>query len=314
MELISVIVPVYNTALYLPECVESILAQTYENLELLLIDDGSTDGSGRLCDGFAARDPRVRVIHQRNRGLSAARNAGLDLSRGAYIAFADSDDWMERDMLARLYGTLQQTGADMALCGVRQTSGEETTMEDALLTREAFRDCLLQPEAWYYITVWNKLCRRELWEDLRFPVGYIHEDEAVIYDLAVRCHGIALVSASLYHYRRHPGSIMAGGGTIASTDKLLGIARRIELSRELGWKAAWEANCFRFSQVFLEYYTAWPREANLGYFRRMEAQLARALPDLLRCRRVWLRHKLYLLLIRWSPAVFLALRKQKRRF
>ena len=103
-------------------------------------------------------------------------------------------------------------------------------------------------------------------------------------------------------------------GMDALSGWLLGIARRIELSRELGWKAAWEANCFRFSQVFLEYYTAWPREANLGYFRRMEAQLARALPDLLRCRRVWLRHKLYLLLIRWSPAVFLALRKQKRRF
>jgi len=313
MAVITVIVPVYNTAAYLPACLESIRAQTHANLEILLIDDGSTDGSGEICNAFARRDCRFRVIHQENRGLSAARNAGLDAAQGQYISFVDSDDEIVPEMLEILLRELEKAGADMALCNLRRLPGGDTPMAPGVLNTAEFLERLLGEEAWYYVTVPNKLYTRALWRDLRFPEGYIHEDEAVIYELAARCRRIAIAAPALYFYRVRPGSITAGAD-IRHSDKLLAIARRNEFCRENRWQRGLDANCKRFTHTFWDFYMTFERnEKNLPYFRRMEAQLARVLPELLRSRAVSLRHKLYLIIIRLHPGLFFFLRNRKRR-
>lgn len=314
MDTISVIIPVYQVKAYLSRCVGSVCAQTHKNLEIWLIDDGSTDGSGQLCDALAAGDSRIRVIHQENRGLSAARNAGLDRATGAYIAFVDADDWIGETMLETLLHTLKTTGADMALCNIRCEPGADTPMTSGCLSQGEFLDCLLGDQAWFYITVCNKLCWRAVWDGLRFPEGYIYEDEAVIYRVAARCRQVAVTDKVLYHYLRRPESITGRGFRVETTDKLYALADRIGFCGQMGWKTAWEANCLRFSHTFLEYYLAFPRAgAQLPYFRRMEQNLAAVLPQLLRSRQVRFRHKLYLSCIRVSPGLFFRLREWKRR-
>lgn len=300
METISVIVPVYNTAPYLPECIRSILAQTHKNLEILLIDDGSTDGSGEICEAFARRDSRIRVFRQENRGPSAARNLGLDAARGQYISFVDSDDMMAPGMLGNLLKSLKESDADMALCNLLRDGGP-TPMKAALLGPEEFLETLLGPECWYYVTMPNRLCRREIWAGLRFPEGYLHEDEAVAYPLAARCRRIVLLEEALYFYRSRPGSIMEETG-ITHSDKLHFLAERIAFCRGRNWQRGLDANCLRFCHTFWEFYLGFTRnKENLKYFRRMESALGSCLRQLLRCRKISLRHKLYFLIL-WGTS------------
>ena len=305
MPIISVIVPVYNAGKYLQPCLDSILTQTLRDLEILLIDDGSTDGSGPVCDGYAARDDRIRVIHQENRGLSAARNAGLDASKGDCIAFVDADDVLAPEMLGRLLEAIKN--ADMAVCNIRRISetgepGEICPIGDEELTGRAFAEKLLLPQAWFYVTVMNRLHRRELFDGLRFPEGIIHEDEAIVCDLAAQCRRVVTISQPLYHYRRTSGSIMGQGLRVQTTDKLIALSRRLVLCRNLGWTALAEATALRFCHGFFDLYFRFPRnEETEVYCFRMEAALREALPGILRAKRVSVRHKCYLTMLAISP-------------
>jgi glycosyltransferase involved in cell wall biosynthesis len=315
---ISIIIPVYNAAAYLAECLNSVLRQTYVNLEILLIDDGSTDGSAALCERFAARDGRIRVFHQENRGQSAARNRGLDAMTGELIAFVDADDIAEPDMLERLLEALD-TGADLSICNICKIDATGAALSlcpiaDNLLTQEDFLTELLQPQAWFYVLPGGKLFRKALFENLRFPEGFIYEDEAVLYPIVARCCRVATVSGALYRYRCHAASTMGQGLRIQSTDKLTALAGRLDLCREIGWDAALEANALRFSHTFFDYYFRFPEtEETKVYFARMKAALKLALPHVLGAKSVRLRHKLYLILIRIHPKLYEMLRKWKRK-
>ena len=295
METVTVIVPVYNTAPYLSECVESIRRQSHENLEILLVDDGSTDGGGAICDEFAKVDRRIRVFHQENRGLSAARNRGLDAANGQYICFVDSDDTIGETMVEDLLNTLKSADADMALCNILR-NGRATPMPPEILGPDAYLEKLLGPEVWYYITMPNRLCRRELWDGLRFPEGFLHEDEAVIYPLAARCRRIAIRAEALYCYRTRPDSITARPG-IAHSDKLRFLAERILFCRERNWRKGLDANCLRFCHTFWEFYLGFPE--NPKYFRRMEDALKLCFWELFRSPAVSIRHKLYFIVVRF---------------
>ena len=295
METVSIIVPVYNTARYLAECVESIRCQSYENLEILLIDDGSTDESGTICEEFSGLDRRIRVIHQENRGLSAARNRGLDTASGQYICFVDSDDAIGETMVEDLRNTLKWSKADMALCNILRNGGA-TPMPPEVLGPESYLEKLLEPEAWYYITMPNRLCRRELWDGLRFPEGYLHEDEAVIYPLAARCRRIAIRAEALYFYRTRPDSITARPG-IAHSDKLRFLAERILFCRKRNWRKGLHANCLRFCHTFWEFYLGFSEDSK--YFRRMEDALKLCFRELLRSPAISARHKLYFTAVRF---------------
>jgi glycosyltransferase involved in cell wall biosynthesis len=208
--LISVIVPVYNVEPYLRKCVDSILNQTYRNLEVILVDDGSPDNCGAICDEYAARDTRIKVIHKTNGGLSDARNAGLDIMAGDYVAFVDSDDWIEPSMYKRLLALLLRYDADLAFGGVSDDleQGEAiTTVKQSNYGNTPFSESSVAAMRRYFQgswAAWDKLYKAELFDTIRFPVGEINEDEAIVLHLLDRCKTVCYTNEIFYHYMRRP--------------------------------------------------------------------------------------------------------------
>lgn len=214
--LISIIVPVYQVEAYLDRCVESLLAQTYENLEIILVDDGSPDRCPQICDTYAEKDRRVRVIHQENAGLSGARNTGIDAAKGEYLAFVDSDDYVSENFVRVLYDLLQETGCAVSQCRFSYVQGEPLK-DEANRDYQIYRgECLLarlygpEDEATCFVVAWNKLYRKELFDKIRYPVGRIHEDEATTYRLFHEAKKLAYTRRPLYgYYTDNKGSITA---------------------------------------------------------------------------------------------------------
>lgn len=212
-KLISVIVPVYNVEHYLNRCVDSILAQTYSDLEILLVDDGSTDSSGAICDAYARQDARVQVIHKKNGGLSDARNCGIEYAKGRYFCFVDSDDGIAPQMIEVLYRNLLNAGADVSAVALKCFSTEELpAVEDALkkvqyMTRKEALRSILQSEELGDFAV-NKLYKRELFENVCYPLGRMMEDQGTTYKLLDKCQGVAYCPVPLYFYYQRPDSIL----------------------------------------------------------------------------------------------------------
>lgn len=212
--LVSVIVPVYNVCAYLEESLDSVLRQSHERLEILIVDDGSTDGSGEICERYAEKDPRIRVFRQNNRGLSAARNVGLDNASGEYIAFLDSDDAFHERMIQTLLDVLRLQKADIAVCGVsvHRTEGRMKPDEQGaarsrsrLADRdEALRICL---DGGIDSAPWNKLYAGRIWESLRFPEGRVFEGTYTVLTVLEKAARIAVVDEKLVMHRDRPGSI-----------------------------------------------------------------------------------------------------------
>lgn len=214
MALISVIVPVYKVEAYLRRCVDSILNQSFSDFELILVDDGSPDGSGAICDAYGAADFRVHVIHQKNGGLSAARNSGVEWalhhSDSQWIAFVDSDDWVHEDYLRLLYQAATETGCRISACGFVRTAGEPLPDIQENYQKHSSADfyCGEELPAGTAAITWNKLYHKELFEHCRFPVGKLHEDEFTTYRLIFRVDAVAYVPAGLYAYFQNREGIM----------------------------------------------------------------------------------------------------------
>ena len=212
LPLISVVVPVYRVEKYLDHCIQSIVEQTYPNLEILLVDDGSPDGSGAICDRWAQKDARIRVFHKENAGAGAARNTALDAAKGDLIAFVDSDDYLHPNLYAHLYG-LMKGGVDIAECEIGMTETDELPMDDGshaeilvCETEEALR-LHIQDEV-FRQTPPNKLYRRECVADIRFPEGNLIDDEFFTYKVLGNAKKLAHSSACMYAYRQQSGSAM----------------------------------------------------------------------------------------------------------
>lgn len=212
-ELISVIVPVYNVEPYLHRCVDSILRQTYRNLEVLLVDDGSTDSSGDICEEYARQDPRVTVLHQKNGGLSAARNAGIERARGACLAFVDSDDFIDSRMLETLYQDLTEQGADAVVCGYRLFGPQDEILPidfsvpvQCMSGQDAIRSTLVSDEIGDF--AWNKLYRKGLFQKVRYPLGRMMEDQGTTYQIFLQCKKVAYHTVQMYYYYQRPDSIL----------------------------------------------------------------------------------------------------------
>lgn len=214
--LISVIVPVYRVEKYLERCVKSILSQTYKNLEVILVDDGSPDQCPAICDACAEKDARVKVIHQENKGLSGARNAGIDAASGEYLAFVDSDDYVSPHFIEELYQLLQDTGCAIGQCRFSYVKGdglvEEGDSAFCIYRGESLMEQLYGPEekATCFVVAWNKLYRAELFKEtgIRYPEGRIHEDEATTYRLFHEAKKLAFLDRALYgYYTENGGSI-----------------------------------------------------------------------------------------------------------
>ncbi len=220
-KLISVIVPVYNIEDYLPRCVDSLLAQTYQNLEIILVDDGSVDTSGAICDGYAKKDARIKVVHKKNGGLSDARNAGMDVATGKYIGFVDGDDWIDQDMYRSMYEACEKEQAQIAVCRYKQirTSSGETfvpeidasTGNSVLLSKTRALEAYLCEDEQYviYNSVWSKLFLAEMVKDMRFPVGKNSEDIMFTTKAFCKMERLAYLNAPYYNYvLDREGSIM----------------------------------------------------------------------------------------------------------
>lgn len=207
---ISVIVPVYNVAQYLPQCVSGILSQDYEDLEIILIDDGSTDASGGICDQYAAKDPRVRVIHQKNGGAAAAKNAGLRAASGDYLTFVDSDDYLEPNAYGFLMKTLLETGADAVQGSFREVyrnRGEEQRVQKEVL--EGYAYLLRFPKDFSCALLWNKLYRRAIFEGVFFEEGHKIDDEYFTYQGFLQPRKVVRVDRIVYNYRKRASSVMS---------------------------------------------------------------------------------------------------------
>lgn len=231
-ELISVIIPVYKAEPYLSACVESVLAQTWKNFEIILVDDGSPDNCPRICDEFAARDSRIRVIHKENGGVSSARNAGIEAAKGEYLAFLDSDDLWTPVFLERLYAALTKTGADLAVCLFRRFQGEPPEALPAAVETEALSQweafgCLFSLRNENMVAPPNKLYKRVIFDSIRYPLGMIHEDEAVIHEIIGCAQKVAWVEEAHYLYRETPNSIMTARFSLKRLDETIAKERRI---------------------------------------------------------------------------------------
>lgn len=240
--LITVVLPIYNVAKWLDTCIQSIVEQTYRNLQIILVDDGSTDESPTICEHWAAKDSRINVVHQRNAGLSAARNTGLRLRKGEYICFVDSDDYVEHDYVKRMLDTAHAEQADMVVCNVRKEDengdapAEEAdpSFETKTLTSRQYMIYAMQ-SSWKHIVAWNKLYRSEIWNNLTYPVGKIHEDEFVFAQLVVRCRRVACINDVLYHYVQHDDSITNEKYSIRNLDKIEALCQRFLFLDEKGF-------------------------------------------------------------------------------
>jgi len=211
--LVSIIVPIYKVENYLEKCLESIITQTYKNLQIILIDDGSPDGCGKICDEYAIKDPRIIVIHQKNKGLSAARNVGFEKVQGKYIGFVDSDDYIAEDMYESLVDAIEKYNTDISMCSYYKVENnivakaEYPEIKDRVYSKnEALKELLLDHKIQNY--VWNKLYKRDLFANIKFPDGKEFEDIATIFYVFERINSIVKISQTKYFYVMRPESIV----------------------------------------------------------------------------------------------------------
>lgn len=235
--LISVIVPVYKVEPYLDRCVQSIVDQTYTNLEIILVDDGSPDNCPAICDAWAEKASRIKVIHKENGGLSDARNAGMAIASGELMGFVDSDDWISPDMYQLLFERIETDDSDIAACGVQMVW--EDNMPPRMLTRAG--RCVLETqeamraiieETWLKQPVWYKLYRRETIQDLLFPVGKYHEDVFWSYQAIGRAHRVSVFDTPCYFYTQRSSSIMGEGYSLKRLDSMEAKVLRLAYTRE----------------------------------------------------------------------------------
>lgn len=230
---LSIIIPVYNVKSFLPEAVESVLAQSFRDFELILVDDGATDGSGEICDRYAGEDSRIKVIHQKNAGVSAARNAGVSAAQGEYIGFTDSDDIIERDMYQRMMALAQQYDAEVVQCEHDRAStlnGAVRSDEVTLMDGEAFVRRIFTKQSGRYtnqVALWSKIYRRELFDGIVFPVGRTYEDEQETYKLCLKAKTIVETTDVLYHYIKRENSIITGISAKKMLDKQAALLDRL---------------------------------------------------------------------------------------
>ena len=232
---ISIIIPVYNVLPYLRKCFDSVVAQTVPDWEMILVDDGSTDGSGKLCDELAAAEKRAVVIHQRNQGLSQARNAGIQRASGDFILFLDSDDSWDPDLLEKLMQESRRSEADLILFPLLQEDEDgkilpsEAFLSPGLYSGDELLAFLCKENIPDLITSVNRLYRRDLWKDLAFPAGKYHEDEFVAHRIYRACSRILVLSGPKYHYLRRQSSITGQINPIKIVDALEAFLDRYEI-------------------------------------------------------------------------------------
>lgn len=245
--MLSIIVPIFRVEKHLDKCVQSILAQTYKDLEIILVDDGSDDGCPAMCDAYAKTDSRIRVVHKKNGGLSDARNAGLEIATGEYIAFADSDDYVHPQMYEAMVSVMEkEQNVDMVVCPFQKVDEDEddanekvslTEKKYHVLKHEEVITQMFKENYEMYIVAWDKVFRKTMWENLRFPVGRIHEDQFTTYKPLYESGKVGVMEDALYYYRIRKNSIMGNYKAKAALDDIDALREKMEY---FSTKEEWE--------------------------------------------------------------------------
>lgn len=283
-DLISIIIPVYNVEQYLSICLDSVCHQTYTNLEIILVDDASTDTSGKICDEYAKHDERVHVVHlAKNGGLSNARNIGLHKSKGDYLGFVDSDDCIHMDMYNRLYSMIKLYGTDIAVCGYSLINAEmkgemNATFTPGIVNLLCENKCyeLIYLESRFGIVAWNKLYKKQIFDEIDYPVGKTHEDNYIIHRIIGKAQRISYCNDKLYFYRIRNNSITNIQNMNRTLEDLEACRLRIEyFKKEKIDEYIIKAQCEYMSRIISIYYTQRERiklDKNYGHILRQNYQ------------------------------------------
>lgn len=257
MEKVSVIIPVYNNEKYLNQCVESVLKQTYTNLEIILIDDGSTDRTPEICEHLREQDPRIRVFHKENGGIGSSRNSGLTLASGDYILFVDSDDWIEPDCIKTLYNQLKTNNADIAI-GNFMRFDEETAVTYFQTTKNDYFEKTYTPVEWFkheydskfnlftvFVVPWGKLYKRSLFKNIVYSIDNKVEDDSTTWKIYLLADKISYINCPIYTYRLVKSSIT---NTIDRTKlyPLESVTERLALLKTIGVDTVAEEDAYLF--------------------------------------------------------------------
>ena len=216
MEKISIVIPIYQVEDYLKRCIDSVLSQTYSNLQIILVDDGSKDKCSEICDLYSKKDSRIEVIHKSNGGLSDARNAGIKRATGKWIAFIDSDDFVNKYYIEHMYRAVIESNSDLVICGFKNFSEDlphdkVKYVDPQIINRDDILNRIYSENHNEYVesvVTWNKLYKTEVFKNINFPKGKIHEDEATTYKIYCEVNRIALLNENLYYYFQNLNGIM----------------------------------------------------------------------------------------------------------
>ncbi len=258
-ELISVIIPVYNVEKYINKCVDSVISQTYKNIEIILVDDGSTDNSSIICDEYKEIDDRIIVVHKKNGGLSDARNVGIENSKGQYICFIDSDDYIASNFIYELYQTLKITNSDISICKYIEVYEGQVNIPIKNKRRIKIYDGNKKIENLYNnndvvtVVAWNKLYKKYIFENLRYPVGMLHEDEFIIFDILNIAKRVSYTSLPCYYYLKRGDSI-TGKYKIKRVVVLRALYERLNKCKSIGNKKIYGLTlCKYYSELLYQY-------------------------------------------------------------
>lgn len=302
---ISIIVPVYNVESYLTRCIESILAQTYTNWELILVDDGSPDRCPEICDAYAAKDKRIKVLHKTNGGLSDARNHGLDVATGDYILFVDSDDYIHPHMLQAMSRLATEKNADIVQCSyIRGTENSFPTITEST-KHYTFDNKSIFISTRQQTILCAKFYRRSLWDSLRMPVGKIHEDDFTTWRLYCHSHRIVIIDTPYYYYYINPRGIMACEDRRLSPLLIEAYEERIAYFEERNEATLAALSRWRFSMPLMYIYL----RGNITREEKHNIQhiLHENTKTFVRCHQVPWAHRLVFSLIDLSPRLYRSL-------
>lgn len=296
--LVSVIIPVYHVENYLDNCVRSIVTQAYSNLEIILVDDGSDDSCPQKCDSWAEKDKRIKVIHKINGGLSDARNAGLDIAQGEYIAFVDSDDFVHPDYVKRLVAIISQKDCDIAICGFEKfVDGLDVPQKETSGVVKYLnpKDCYVHTDA-YFDVAWNKLYRRTVIGDVRYPYQKFHEDIYTTYKIMFVARKIGITQDVLYFYRQRRDSIIGKQDNCPGADMELALWERVEFFKTIDQVVYGESLVAYISNVtrIIDGISRGKIKGSKEQIRVMKQRLKQLIPKVLKCDSLPMKNKIKL--------------------
>ena len=262
MPKISIIVPIYKVEKYIDRCIKSILNQTFNDFELILVDDGSPDNCSVICDKYEKIDKRIKVIHKKNEGLSAARNSGIEIAQGEYIAFIDSDDFINKNMFKILYENIKKYDADISICKFKYIYPEDYINENCEIVEDKIKvfsninalEQIYEKDRLQFIVAWNKLYKKTLFEDLRYDKGKCHEDEFIIHKLLYKSDKVVYCLNEMYYYLQRDGSIMKSEFNAKNLDILDALIERMNFFRVNNFKKLEIETLNNYIYFFFDYY------------------------------------------------------------